>query len=294
MMCITGANGTVGSEVVRQAQAAGAPFRAAYHSRAKADAARAQGIEAVVIDYERTDTLRAAFRGCEKLFLLGPSAVNQRQLEENAVAAARAAGVQHVVKQSVLNAGGEAYAIARIHRAVESSLETSGLAWTFLRPNAFMQNFVTYLGATIRAESAFYSAAGSGKIAHVDVRDIAAVALLALTRPGHEGKAYELTGPEALSYDETAAELSRALGRPIRHVNLPPEDYRQGMLAEGVPAPLADLLVDLERLYREGGARGLSPDVRKVTGRELIAFARYARETAATGAWNAEAAQTAS
>ena len=157
------------------------PFRAAYFSERAAEIARARGIEAVTIDYNHPATLRAAFQGCDTLFLLGPNALNQTELELNAVDAARAAGVRHIVKQSVMGAAEEAYSLANIHRPVEKAIERSGMAWTFLRPNSFMQNAVTFMAPTIRAESAFYSASGQARISHIDVRDIAAVAVAALT-----------------------------------------------------------------------------------------------------------------
>lgn len=278
MICITGPGGTVGSELVRQLAAAKTPFRAAHHSEAKADAARADGVEVALIEYAQPDTLRAAFRGCDRLFLLGPGAPHQTQLELNAVAAAKDARVRHIVKLSVLGADEGAFAIAKIHRPVERAIEASGLAWTFLRPNSYMQNVVTYMSDTIRSESAIYSAAGDGRIAHVDVRDIAAVAVRALTAIGHEHKAYSLTGPEALSYDDVARELSNALGRTIRHVRLSPLELKQGMLADGVPEEIADALVDLDRFYRENGASRVTGDVRHVTGRAPRRFADYARE----------------
>jgi uncharacterized protein YbjT (DUF2867 family) len=290
MICITGAGGTLGSEVVRQLGRAPAPFRAAFFSSERAEAARAQGIEAVLIDYERPETLRAAFRGCDRLFLLGPNVVNQIALERNAVAAAKAAGVRHVVKQSVMGAV-ESYSLAEVHRPIEKAIEASGMAWTFLRPNSFMQNAVTFMAGTIRSQSAFYSATGQGRISHVDVRDVAAVAVKALTEAGHEGKAYTLTGPEALTYDELAAELSRVLGRTIRHVDLSPVELRSAMLAEGMPEPIADRLLDLERFYREGRASRVTRDVEQVTGSAPGRYPAYLRETAATGVWDAEREQ---
>jgi uncharacterized protein YbjT (DUF2867 family) len=278
MILITGAGGTVGSEVIKQLASADIPFRATYFSNAKADAARANGIEAVLIDYNRPDTLRAALQGSDRLFLLGPSAPNQTQLELNAVAAAKAAGVRHIVKLSVLGADEEQFVIARIHRPVEKAIEASGLAWTFLRPNGFMQNIVTYMGDTIRTEGAFYTASGEAKISHVDVRDLAAVAVRALTEPGHERKTYALTGPEALTYDEIAAVLSKVLGRPIRHVSLSPSDLKSGMLAAGSPEWYADMLLDLERYYREQGASRVTSDIKQVTGFEPRRFEQYARD----------------
>ena len=280
MICVTGAGGTVGSEVIKQLESAKAPFRAAYFSNEKAEAARARGIDAVIIDYNRPETLRAAFQGCDKLFLLGPNALNQTQLELNAVETAKAVGVRHIVKQSVMGADEEAFGLAKVHRPVEKAIESSGFAWTFLRPNSFMQNVVTYKGETIKAEGTFYSASGKAKISHVDVRDIAAVAVKALTEPNHEGKAYTLSGPEALTYDELANELSKVLGRSISHINLSPSDLKNGMLAEGMPEEIADRMLDLERYCREDQASRITNDIKQVTGRDPRRFAQYARDCA--------------
>jgi uncharacterized protein YbjT (DUF2867 family) len=289
MICVTGAGGTVGSELIKELELANSPFRAAYFSKKKAEAARAKGIDAVIMDYNRPEMLREAFRGCDKLFLLGPNALNQSELERNAVEAAKAAGVRHIVKQSVMGAVEESYSLAKVHRPVEKAIESSGLAWTFLRPNSFMQNVVTYMGATIKAEGAFYSASGQAKISHVDVRDIAAVAVNVLTGSNYEGKAYTLSGPEALTYDELASELAKALGRPISHINLSPSDLKSGMLAEGMPEAISDRMLDLERYFREGRASHITSDIKRVTGREPRRFAEYVGETAATGVWDVEA-----
>jgi uncharacterized protein YbjT (DUF2867 family) len=278
MICITGAGGTVGREVIQQLELARVPFRAAYFSKEKVDAALANGIDAVIIDYNHPETLRAAFQGCDRLFLLGPNALNQTQLELNAVEAAKAVGVQHIVKQSVMGAEDEAFSLALIHRPVEEAIEASGMAWTFLRPNSFMQNVVTFMSETIKAESVFFSASGEAKIAHVDVRDIAAVAVKALTEPTHAGQAYTLTGPEAMTYDELAQELSAVLGRSISHISLSPEDLKHGMLAEGMPEAIADRMLDLERYYREDQASRITNDIQQVTGQEPRRFAQYIRD----------------
>ena len=288
MICITGAGGTVGSEVLNQLKSTNTKFRVAYFSAGKAEQARSSGIDAAVIDYNQPDTLEEAFAGCDRLFLLGPNVPNQTELELNAFEAAGACGVQHIVKQSVLGAEEESYSLAHVHRPVEKAIEASGLAWTFLRPNSFMQNVETFMSETIRAEGAFYSASGDAKISHVDVRDIAAVAVQALSGENHEGRAYTLTGPEAFTYDEIAGELTAALGRTITHVSLPPSDLKAGMLAGGMPEELADRMLDLERYFREDSASGISEDVKLATGSSPRSFQDYVRETAATGVLDAD------
>ena len=290
MICVTGASGTLSREVIRQLEGQKIPFRGAYFSASAAEIARTRGIEAVTIDYSRPATLRPAFQGCDAVFLLGPNALNQTELELNAVDAASAAGVRHIVKQSVMGAAEEAYSLANIHRPVEKAIERSGMVWTFLRPNSFMQNAATFMAPTIKAESAFYSASVQARISHIDVRDIAAVAVAALVAAGHEKAIYTLSGPEALTYDEMADELSKVLGRVIRHVSLGAAELRAGMLAEGMPEAIADRMLDLERYFREDRASTITDDVKRVTGRAPRRFADYVRDTASTGVWNADVA----
>src|SRR5262245_47507007 len=125
MICVTGAGGTVGSEVIKQLEEAKVPFRAAYFSENKAKAARSRGIDAVTIDYNKPKTLQEAFKGCDKLFLLGPSAPNQTELELNAVETAKSIGINHIVKLSVFGADEESFGFAKMHRPVEKAIESS-------------------------------------------------------------------------------------------------------------------------------------------------------------------------
>ncbi|HEY0156526.1 MAG TPA: SDR family oxidoreductase [Thermoanaerobaculia bacterium] len=280
MILITGAGGTVGSEVVRQLQATRTPFRAAYHNEKKAEAARANGIDATVIDYTRPETLQAAFDGVEKLFLLSGGAPDQTEREINAVDAAKAAGVRHIVKLSVIGAEGESYSFAKVHRPAEKAIESSGLTWTHLRPNGFMQNLQNYMIGTIASQGAFYTSVGDTRIAHVDVRDIAAVAVKVLTEPGHENRAYTLTGPAGVTYDEIAAHLSAASGRTISHVAVTDADVKAALVGSGAPEAYADAYLDLQRFYRSGAAANATEDVRRVTGRDPIPFEQYARDHA--------------
>jgi uncharacterized protein YbjT (DUF2867 family) len=274
MILVTGASGTVGSEVVKALQARGARFRAGYRTRPQNVPA---GGEAVALDYGRPETLAPALRGVETVFLLSSTV----EPERNVLGAAKTAGVKRVVKLSVLGAAEEAFTFARWHRGIERAIEQSGLAWTFLRPNGFMQNVVTYMSATIKGQGALYTSAPDARVAHVDARDIGAVAARVLSEGGHEGKAYEIDGPQALTYRDIAATLTRVLGREVRCVPISDEDYRKGAVSAGTPAEYADALVDLARFYRTGGASRVAPTVRDLLGREPIDFERFARDHAA-------------
>jgi uncharacterized protein YbjT (DUF2867 family) len=140
-----------------------------------------------------------------------------------------------------------------------------------------MQNTFTH-AATIKSQGVFYSPFSESKESCIDARDVAAVAVSALTQEGHEGKAYELTGPESLSYDEMARELSAALGREIKYVEIPVEAARSAMTGAGMQAWLVDALVELYYFYKDGGAAHVTGHVRQITGQEPITFAQFARD----------------
>lgn len=275
MILITGASGNVGSEVLKQAVAAKLNIRAGYLTPEKAKQAPA-GVETVVMDYAQPNTMRAALQGIEKAFLVGPPAQNVPELEGSFVSEAMRSGVKHIVKLSAL--GGRKAIFPGLHRASEEKIEASGIPYTFLRPNGFMQNFVNYNSGTIKAQNAFYGAQGNGAVSHVDIRDIAAVAVEVLSNSGHEGKAYSLTGPEALSNHQAAEKLSRALGRTIRYIDVPPDEFKKGMISAGVPEWSANALIDLQRLYREGGASLVDPAIEQITGRQPKSFDQFCRD----------------
>ena len=277
MILVTGASGTVGSEVVKQLSAAGAKFLVMF--RSKEDKAPA-GAEVAIADFADPDTLWAAMRGVERMFLLCAPVPNLAELEGNAIDAAKAAGVKHIVKLSVIGAAEAAHTFAKPHHEVEEKLRKSGIRWTLLRCNGFMQNFLQFAG-TIKSQNAFYSAGEKSKASWVDVRDIAAVAAKALTSAGHEGKAYEVTGPEALSYGEVARKLSAAVGREIKYIAITPEQQRDAMLKAGVPQYAADAILDLQRYYDAGNAARVSPGVERVTGRKAASFDQFACDFAA-------------
>ncbi len=280
MILVTGAGGTVGTALVEALKAEGHKFRAAHHSPEKAEKARSNGYDVVQLDFAVPETLPPALAGVDTLFLLGTGVRGQIEQETNVINAAKAAGVKRLVKQSVWGAAEEQYSLAKMHRTIERAVETSGLAWTFLRPNGFMQNFADDMAGPIKEKGAIFQPAADAKISHIDVRDIASVAARVLTAPGHEGKAYELSGPEALSYDDAASILSRVLGKKVTYTALTDDAASAGMLAAGLPDFYADTVLDLFRAYRGGIASGVTPEVKNITGREPIVFEQFIRDHA--------------
>jgi uncharacterized protein YbjT (DUF2867 family) len=281
MILVTGSGGTIGREVVKELAGAGQAVRAAYHSRPPTT----PGVEGARVDLTTGEGLDVAVRGADAVFLLVGDVEDQVAAETRVVEAARRAGARRLVKLSVLAAETEAYAFARIHRAVERAVEASGIPYTFLRPGSFMQNFATYYRDMIVNQGTIYLPLGDVREAHVDARDIAAVAARALTRDGHAGKAYDLVGPEALGYADAAAKISAATGRNVKYVSVSDEDFVKSMTGTGVPAPAVEQMLDLYRYIRAGKFALSSGAIRDVTGRDPITFDQFARDYA--GAWTA-------
>lgn len=269
MILVTGAGGAVGSALLEELRAAGhRRVRAAFHSRTRAQQAVQAGHDATAVDFGDPATLASAVEGIESLFLLGATGPEQAQHELAVVRAAESAGVRKVVKLSVWRAPEELTPIARLHRSVEEALEASSLDWTLLRPNFYMQNFSRQMSEPIRRQGIIAQPATGGAISFIDVRDVARVAARVLTSPGHDGRAYALTGPEALTYPQAAEVFSRVLRRPIRFIPLTDEQARRGMLDRGLPAFHADALLEVAAAYRGGGAEAILPTVAELTGRD--------------------------
>jgi uncharacterized protein YbjT (DUF2867 family) len=275
MILITGASGNVGREVLKQITQTGVRVRAAYQSVSKA-AAAPSGVDLVTMDYNDPATVRAALKDVDRVFLVGPPSSNLVSLERKAVDEIKRSGVQHLVKLSAM--GGRAAIFPRQHAESEDYIQSSAVTSTFLRPNGFMQNFVNYNAGTINAQNAFYGCQGEGKVSHIDIRDLAAVAVKVLTENGHEGKAYSLTGPAAIGNSEIAQILSDDLGREIRYVDLPPAQFKQALLGAGLKEWDADALIDLQRFYREGGASAVMPDAERLLGRKPTSFEQFSRD----------------
>jgi uncharacterized protein YbjT (DUF2867 family) len=203
------------------------------------------------------------------------------EVQSNFIEAARKAGVKHVVKLSgIMPDVDSPFRFARMHGEAEEKLERSGVAFTHLRAGEFMHAYFRQVPAIV-ARGTFFLPMEDARIASIDVRDIAEVAARALTEPGHEGKIYPLTGPEALSMAEVAEKLSSATGKPIRYVNIAPEEARKAQLAAGVPPYTADALAELFAERRKGKESKVWPDIEDILGRRATTFDQFATRHAA-------------
>jgi uncharacterized protein YbjT (DUF2867 family) len=167
----------------------------------------------------------------------------------------------------------------RYHAVVEAAIQATDLTFTFLRPNLYMQGLLNF-AQSIKEKSAFFAAAGEARISAVDVRDLADVAVAALTDSRHKNKSYSLTGPEALTFGEMADELSASLGRTISFVDVPPEAMRGALDGLGFPAWQADGLLEEFEMYRRGEAAGIESGAADALGRSPRPFAEFARDYA--------------
>jgi uncharacterized protein YbjT (DUF2867 family) len=205
LILVTGATGIVGSEIVKQLVEARQKVRVLVRDPAKA-LKFGTGIEVVKGDLSKPETLVAAFAGVDKVFVLS-NGLDLPTLEANAFDAAKKAGVKHIVKLSGRHLDADFLAgtvLAQWHSESERRLRTLGITWTILRPGVFASNFLMWL---VREQGAVFLPVGDGRDTPTDPRDIAAVAVKVLTTPGHEGKVYELTGPEFLSYAEMVQKM---------------------------------------------------------------------------------------
>ena len=224
--------------------------------------------ETVPGDLADEGSLVTAMDGVEKVFLLSSPHPDAVRWHRNAIDAARRTQVQLLVRSSILGADRETPAeFIAAHTECDRYLESSGLPYAIVRPNLFQQNVPESTIPSIDGSGAFYADAGQARLSMVDTRDVAAVAAVVLTEPGHAGAAYDVTGPEALSYGDVAAKLTRALDRPVRYVDAPDDAVRQALLGFGLSEWFAGALVGLYQDYRRSGADGYAAQVTETVPR---------------------------
>jgi len=291
MDLLIGASGTVGRHV-RNAYRGRTDVRLLAHSTRSAEAGAADGFANIVVaDLSNPATLAPAFYGVKRVFLLTPASPMQYELELNALRAAETAGVTRVVKLSLLYVGdAPSIRLKRPHEIVEAHLASSGLSYACVQPPAYVDNLLWQLEA-IREGRIVYPG-GTGRISHIDARDVAAVALLALTDDGLTGR-LRITGPEALTYGELAERVSLLLGRSVTYVDAPAPTWRASAIASGFPEEVADTYVEAFAYYSSQPPLVDTALIERATGAPARRVDAFITETlrAAVGA---EASPTAS
>ena len=278
---VTGATGTVGTEVVIQLSMVNdVRVRAGVHSIIKGEnLKRLPDVEVVEMDFRDQNSLHAAFTHVDKVFMVTPFTNDQVEMAKTLVDEARKTGVKHIVKLSVLGADAEQeLQLCRWHREIEEYIINSGIAYTFLRPSSFMQNYSNFDATSIQKEGRFYHPTGSGRVSCIDVRDIASVAVEALIGTGHEGKIYELTGPEALSNQEVAGIISEVTGKQVEFVDVPEDAAKSAMLQHHMPEWMVNAMMELERSYKENKYSETTDTVQQLTGRPPHSFRQFVED----------------
>jgi uncharacterized protein YbjT (DUF2867 family) len=280
MILITGASGNAGGAVLRELLKSGSKVRAMY--RSKEDTAKVpQGAVAVMADFADKQSLRRALEGVDTVYLVCSPVRELVELESNMIDACREAGVKHIVLNSALGAGDFSKSFPSWHGKVEDKLKASGMAYTILRPNGFMQNLIAYFAPSIRAQGAFYQSTGDAKVSHIDLRDIAVAAAKILRSPAqHSEKIVELNGPEALSYAEIAEKMSQATGRKVQYVDIPPDAQRKALLDMGMPDFLITALLELQEYYAAGKASKVDGTLESLIQRAPAKMDAFLKENA--------------
>jgi uncharacterized protein YbjT (DUF2867 family) len=269
LILVVGANGMVGTELVRLLKDQGKNVRT---TTSKA----ATGANEVHLNLVTGEGLKDAFEGVTKAFFLSPPGyADQHALLSPLVQEAKRRGLEKVVLMTAM--GANAVETSPFRR-VEIELERSGLTYNIIRPNWFMQNFHTFWIQGIKAQGKIFLPAGQAKTSFIDARDISAVAAKLLTSNVLENQDLDLTGPEALTHGEVAHELALATGKRIAYQEIPPEEFRQGLYGAGLPKDYADFLVLIMGFLREGYSERTTENVRKILGREPSPFRQYAKD----------------
>lgn len=278
-LLITGATGSVGTQLVKKLVGSNISFRALVRTREQGDLMNdLPQVELAVGDLSDPGSLARALEGIDTAFLLTNSSEQAEQLQLNFVNAAHKAGVSHIVKLSQLAASVTSpVRFLRYHAVVENIIQELGMSYTFLRPNLFMQ-WLTAFAPYIKYEGKFYGSLGDARVSAVDTRDIAAVAAATLTEPGHQNKVYNITGPQAITHTEMADTLSRILEKQIAYVDLSPEQMQGALTVAGFPAWQIGGLIEDYAHYSKGEAAGVYGTVKDITGHDPIRFEQFVQD----------------
>ncbi|MBA3636190.1 MAG: SDR family oxidoreductase [Rubrobacteraceae bacterium] len=276
---ITGATGKVGSALLDNLANDDIELRALAHDESEAKSLEGRGVEAVLGDFLEPESLRPALEGVDTMFLLTPIHPQQVHQATNVIEAARGSGNDpRILRLSVHQASHQSPTrISRQHAEIEDTLAASGLPYTLLRPQSFMQN--TLMAApTVASEDRIYQPMKEGRLGMIDARDIGEAAAKVITEEGHEGKTYTLTGPAAISFHDIAGALSEVLGKEVTYIPVPLEKAKEAMLSRGIPEWMADALNEYAKAHSEGYSDWTTDDFERLTGHSATSYKEFASD----------------
>jgi uncharacterized protein YbjT (DUF2867 family) len=278
---VLGATGNTGSEVVKQLKEVGADFGVMARSADAASKLDLNPNQVRVSNYDNVETMTKALEGVKKIYVAMPAHADNKQWIENTITAAKAAGVELIVKLSGMGAKADAGSeIIRTHVVTDDMVKDSGIAYTIVQPNSFFQNLYGSL-PTINAMGQFFLPLAQAKQSVVDIRDVAAVIVTALAQPGHENQTYLLSGPESLTFAEQAEVLTEVSGKQIEYVDVPKEAAEAAMKEAGMDDWTAEKLAEIMAWFAEGHYATVTDTVERVTGQKPRTFRAFAEEFAA-------------
>jgi len=266
MILLTGLSSTTGFRVARRLYKSGHEFTALVSDTDKYPDLKSKKVTLVKGNLSKPDSIKKAMEGVESALLISPIMSNQFKLEKNFIDAAKKAGIKHVVKYSAIGADTDSpSAILKNHGESEKYLKKSGLRYTIVRPNIFMQNFVDYYGPQIKNKKEIRLPLRNAKCGYIDVRDAARLIKKVLTSNGQKNKTYTLTGPESLSGKEIAELISDTMGKKINYVDIKLKEFKQDLMDIGFKETVAEAYSELYRYVRDGICDQVTDDIYKLT-----------------------------
>ena len=278
MILITGATGKTGSAAVQELSNRNIPFRVLIRNEDKLNQITDMGGEVIIGAIEDDAALNQAMEGVQKALVLLPNSEQQLFLEKKVVDAALEANVQHIVKMSSMEAVPEATSpIPKLHMQSENYIKNSGMNWTMIKPNFFMQNLLGS-GKTIVEQNKFFLPMGEGKAGMIHTKDVGTVIAKVLSEDGHEGQNYEVTGPEILSFYDVAEIFSKVLGKPVDYINVPIDEYKKTLSQFLTNQWHLDSVIDLFKDIAEGGIEDKTDTFQDLIGKSPCSLEQFIQE----------------
>ena len=278
MILITGATGKTGSATAKSLGEKGETFRALIRNEEKKEGLESLGGEVVIGSIENTEVVNQSMQGVKTVLVLLPNSESQLALEKQLVDSAKQAGVERIVKMSSIEATPDATSpIPKLHLESEEYIKQSGLAWTMIKPNFYMQNLLASAG-TIKEQGKIFLPMGDGKTGMIDTTDVGKVLAKVLSEDGHESMNHEITGPEILSFYEVAEIFSKALGKQVDYVDVPMDAYKETLGQFLTNQWHLDAVIDLFKGIAEGGIEDKTDTFNELMGETPKSLSQFLAE----------------
>jgi uncharacterized protein YbjT (DUF2867 family) len=272
---VTGATGKVGREVIKQLVLSKAKVRAGIYNHARVDKIEVGGFEQTDLDFTKPETIESALNDVEKAFLVVPFRENMVDMIRNFIDVAKRKGLKHIVMLSIMSADKQdGSSILSMHKQCEDIVVSSGIPITMLRANWFMQDFAKY-APTIKKPGTFHAPISlKGSISFVDIRDVAAIAAMALLK-SRGGEIFTLTGPQTFTHRQLEDNFAFVLGKRVIFHTMSDDDFRQTMLGYGVSDWHVHMMLEMYKEAEKGTFQEIDPTTAQLLGHKPETFKTY-------------------